>query len=60
MEEQARGATSGSSEHDQSDDDVEFEAGPCEESTDPTDVKRLRRFTHKLITKLSKQNMSFR
>lgn len=43
MEEQARGATSGSSEHDQSDDDVEFEAGPCEESTDPTDVKRLRR-----------------
>lgn len=41
-DEQARGATSGSS-HEQSDDDVEIEAGPCEQSTDPTDVKRIRR-----------------
>lgn len=41
-DEQARGATSGSS-HEQSDDDVEIEAGPCEQSTDPTDIKRIRR-----------------
>ncbi|XP_050265125.1 basic leucine zipper 9 isoform X1 [Quercus robur] len=40
---QARGTTSGSS-HDQSDDeDAEFEVGPCEQSTDPTDIKRIRR-----------------
>lgn len=40
-DEQARGATSGSS-HEQSDDDVEIEAGPCEQSTDPN-IKRIRR-----------------
>ncbi|XP_041019381.1 basic leucine zipper 9 [Juglans microcarpa x Juglans regia] len=40
---QERRATSGSS-HEQSDDeDVELEAGPCEQSTDPTDLKRVRR-----------------
>lgn len=41
---QARGTTSGSS-HDQSDDeDAEFEVGPYEQSTDPTDIKRIRRY----------------
>ncbi|KAF5456551.1 hypothetical protein F2P56_026021 [Juglans regia] len=40
---QERRGTSGSS-HEQSDDeDVELEAGPCEQSTDPTDLKRVRR-----------------
>ncbi|XAR69620.1 hypothetical protein NMG60_11001279 [Bertholletia excelsa] len=40
---QARGATSGSS-HEQSDDEeIEMEAGPCEQSTDPVDVKRIKR-----------------
>ncbi|XP_057962977.1 basic leucine zipper 9-like [Malania oleifera] len=40
---QARGATSGPS-HEQSDDEVaEIEAGPCEQSTDPTDYRRLKR-----------------
>ncbi|KAG2699798.1 hypothetical protein I3843_07G205000 [Carya illinoinensis] len=40
---QERRVTSGSS-HEQSDDeDVELEAGPCEQSTDPTDLKRVRR-----------------
>ncbi|OIV96541.1 hypothetical protein TanjilG_24194 [Lupinus angustifolius] len=38
-ENQTKGATSGSSE--QSDEDDEF--GPCEQSTNPLDVKRLRR-----------------
>ena len=41
--EQAIGATSGSS-RDKSDDDVEIEAGPCEQSTNPTDIKRIRRY----------------
>ncbi|GLT54359.1 hypothetical protein SLA2020_275620 [Shorea laevis] len=40
---QARGATSDSS-HDQSDDeDIELEAGSCEQSTDPGHLKRVRR-----------------
>ncbi|XP_057958808.1 basic leucine zipper 9-like isoform X5 [Malania oleifera] len=40
---QARGATSASS-HEQSDDGgAEIEAGPCEQSTDPADYKRLKR-----------------
>jgi len=40
---QARGATSGSS-HEQSDDeDIELEAGSCEQSTDPGSLKRVRR-----------------
>ncbi|PON76463.1 Basic-leucine zipper transcription factor [Parasponia andersonii] len=42
-DDQARGATSGSSDHEQSDDDMEIEAGPCEQSTDAVDVKRIRR-----------------
>ena len=42
-DDQARIATSGSS-HEQSDDDVEIEAGPCEQSTDPLYVKRFRRY----------------
>ncbi|XP_062098119.1 bZIP transcription factor RISBZ4 [Humulus lupulus] len=43
-DEQAIGATSGSS-HEQSDDDIDIEAGPCEQSTDGInhDVKRIRR-----------------
>lgn len=40
---QAMGATSGSS-HDQSDDDdLDTETGPCEQSTDNIDVKRIKR-----------------
>lgn len=43
---QERRATSGSS-HEQSDnEDVELEAGPCEQSMDPTDLKRVRRYVH--------------
>lgn len=43
---QARGATSGSS-HEQSDDeDIELEAGSCEQSTDPGSLKRVRRYFH--------------
>lgn len=43
---QARGATSDSS-HDQSDDeDIELEAGSCEQSTDPGHLKRVRRYFH--------------
>ncbi|CAN4075794.1 unnamed protein product [Withania somnifera] len=38
---QAMGATSGSYQSD--DDDVEGEVGPCEQSTDPLDIKRIRR-----------------
>ncbi|KAL5558778.1 hypothetical protein UlMin_034989 [Ulmus minor] len=37
---QATGATSGSS---QSDEEIEMEAGLCEQSTDPSDLKRIRR-----------------
>ncbi|KAF3446472.1 hypothetical protein FNV43_RR11651 [Rhamnella rubrinervis] len=44
---QAAGATSGSSDHDREintdDEDIEIEAGPCEQSTDPTDLKRIKR-----------------
>ncbi|KAL7001849.1 hypothetical protein U1Q18_002997 [Sarracenia purpurea var. burkii] len=39
---QAMGATSGSSPE-QSDDDIDTEAGPCEQSTDPIDEKRIKR-----------------
>ena len=39
-ENQAKGATSGSSEPSDEDD----EAGPCEQSTNPIDMKRLRRY----------------
>ncbi|KAI7999163.1 Basic leucine zipper 9 [Camellia lanceoleosa] len=41
---QATGATSGSSHEQSDDDDLETEAGPCEQSTDPNiDVKRIKR-----------------
>ncbi|KAF8389460.1 hypothetical protein HHK36_026155 [Tetracentron sinense] len=40
---QARGATSGSSGDQSDDDDLELEAGSCEQSTDHTDIKRIRR-----------------
>ncbi|XP_062022020.1 basic leucine zipper 9 [Rosa rugosa] len=40
---QARGATSGSSGDQSDDDDFEIEAGPCGDSTDPLDIKRIRR-----------------
>ncbi|GLU01123.1 hypothetical protein SLE2022_184480 [Rubroshorea leprosula] len=40
---QAKGATSGSSGEQSDDEDVEIEAGPCEQSTEPIDLKRLRR-----------------
>ncbi|KAL0327653.1 UNVERIFIED_CONTAM: bZIP transcription factor RISBZ4 [Sesamum angustifolium] len=43
---QAVGASSGSS-HEQSDeDDLEIEAGPCEQSTNPVDIKRIKRYTY--------------
>lgn len=45
---QARGATSGSSREPSDDEDVELEAGTIEQSTDPTDVKRIRRLVHVL------------
>ncbi|XP_038696171.1 basic leucine zipper 9-like isoform X2 [Tripterygium wilfordii] len=35
--------TSGSSREQSDDEDREIEAGPCEQSTDPTDLKRIRR-----------------
>ncbi|KAJ8548102.1 hypothetical protein K7X08_021338 [Anisodus acutangulus] len=38
---QAMGATSGSYQSD--DDDLDGEVGPCEQSTDPPDIKRIRR-----------------
>ncbi|GAB4854105.1 hypothetical protein Ancab_022688 [Ancistrocladus abbreviatus] len=40
---QARGTTSGSSREQSDDDDAEIETGPCEQSTDPIDLKRIRR-----------------
>lgn len=40
---QARGATSGSSGEQSDEDDFEIEAGPCGDSTDPLDIKRIRR-----------------
>lgn len=40
---QAMGATSGCGSYQSDDDDVEGEVGPCEESTDPLAVKRIRR-----------------
>ncbi|KAL6216428.1 hypothetical protein ACLB2K_009651 [Fragaria x ananassa] len=40
---QARGATSGSSGDQSDEDDFEIEAGPCGDSTDPLDIKRIRR-----------------
>ncbi|XP_050364999.1 basic leucine zipper 9 [Argentina anserina] len=40
---QARGATSGSSGDQSDEDDFEIEAGPCGDSTDPLAIKRIRR-----------------
>ncbi|XP_059460475.1 basic leucine zipper 9 [Corylus avellana] len=40
---QARGATSGSSHEPSDDEDIELEAGSCEQSTDPSSLKRVRR-----------------
>lgn len=40
---QARGAESGSSGDQSDEDDFEIEAGPCGDSTDPLDIKRIRR-----------------
>ncbi|KAK3036469.1 hypothetical protein RJ639_030068 [Escallonia herrerae] len=40
---QAVGATSGSSPEQSDDDDLDMEAGPCEQSTDPVDVRRIKR-----------------
>ncbi|KAJ4848439.1 hypothetical protein Tsubulata_025882 [Turnera subulata] len=40
---QTRGTTSGSSREQSDDEDVEIEAGPSEQSTNPLDVKRIRR-----------------
>ena len=37
-------ATSGSSPEQSDDDEVETEAGQCEESTDPMDLKRIKRY----------------
>lgn len=42
---QAKGATSGSSLEPTDDDDIELEGGPCEQSTKPTDLKRIKRMT---------------
>ncbi|KAK6912382.1 Basic-leucine zipper domain [Dillenia turbinata] len=39
----ASGAASGSSQEQSDDEDREIEAGPCEQSTDPVDLKRIRR-----------------
>lgn len=40
---QAMGTTSGSSGEQSDDDDIDTEAGPCEQSTDAIDVKRIKR-----------------
>ncbi|XP_034684516.1 basic leucine zipper 9 [Vitis riparia] len=40
---QARGATSGSSRELSDDEEIDTESGPCEESTDPNNLKRMRR-----------------
>lgn len=37
-------ATSGSSREQSDDDDIEIETGQCEESTDPIDLKRIKRY----------------
>ncbi|KAK4401080.1 bZIP transcription factor RISBZ4 [Sesamum angolense] len=53
---QAVGASSGSS-HEQSDeDDLEIEAGPCEQSTNPVDIKRIKRYTY--VEQLRGENAS--
>lgn len=44
IENQANGATSGSSREQSDDEDNEIEAGPCGESTDHIDIKRIRRY----------------
>lgn len=41
---QERRATSGSSMEQSEEEDVEIEAGPCEQSTEPKDSKRIRRY----------------
>lgn len=38
-------ATSGSSREQSDEDDLETEAGQCEQSTDPIDMKRIKRYT---------------
>ncbi|KAJ7958618.1 Basic leucine zipper 9-like transcription factor [Quillaja saponaria] len=43
IDDQAKGGSSGSSGEQSDDYDIEIEAGSCEQSTDPTDLKRLRR-----------------
>ncbi|GAV63659.1 bZIP_1 domain-containing protein/bZIP_C domain-containing protein [Cephalotus follicularis] len=42
-ENQARAGSSGSSQEQSDDEDIEIEAGPCEQSTDPLDLKRIKR-----------------
>ncbi|KAJ7966014.1 Basic leucine zipper 9-like transcription factor [Quillaja saponaria] len=42
-DDQAKGATSGSSRDQSDEDDIEMELGACEESSNPIDLKRLRR-----------------
>ena len=37
------GAISGSSGEQSDEDDIEIEAGQCEQSTEPVDVKRIKR-----------------
>lgn len=49
----ATGASSGSS-HEQSDEyDQEIEAGPCEQSTNPVDSKRIKRYSESAYYALS-------
>ena len=48
-ENQGRGATSGSSREQSDDEDIDTEAGPCEQSTDPNDLKRMRRYLFMLF-----------
>ncbi|KAA8522639.1 hypothetical protein F0562_013000 [Nyssa sinensis] len=43
IDNQAMGATSGSSQEQSDDDDMDTEVGPCEQSTDPSQLKRIKR-----------------
>lgn len=43
IDDKTRGATSGSSRDQSDDEDLEIEAGPSEQSTNPLDIKRIRR-----------------
>lgn len=49
IDNQARGATSDSSHEPSDDEDIELEAGSCEQSTDLTKLKRTRRYFHVYI-----------